>query len=131
MAKKKAVKVAKKATKVAKKKVAKKKVAKKKKASKLVCNAAVGRLIKKAMQFEDDDDLEDHVTGAAVRAIQTWGVSHGVKLNEEDALFALVILFELQKTDVFYGGNELPKVLSAAEWKKHVAELAKKYGQPK
>jgi hypothetical protein len=52
-------------------------------------------------------------------------------LNEEDALSALVILFHIEKTDVFYGGDELPTVLSAAQWKKHVAELSKEYGLAK
>jgi hypothetical protein len=102
--------------------MAKKKVAAK---SKRICNTTVGRLIKKAIQFEGTDDLEDHVTGAAVQAIKSWGASHGVNLNDEDALSALVILFVTEKTDVFYGGDELPEILSAAQWKKHLAEMNK------
>ncbi len=113
VAKKKAVKVTKKAT----------KVAKAKKLPKLACDAATVRFIKKVRRLDEKDDLGNHVQRAAVQAIQAWAASHNVTLSEVDALRAFTILFKLDKTGVFTGRDE---IISVGQWHKQAAEMKKK-----
>lgn len=104
-------------------------MAKKKAPQKKVCSPKVGKVIDKARQFEEKDDLEDYVTGAAVHAVQGWAIKHKVIINEDEALYAFLALFNCDKSDVFIGEEEV-EVLTAAAWKKRVAEVNKKYPDP-